>query len=304
VRTVNDEFGDGMIDVTETARSSIASTVGTIIAKTALDTKRQFPAPPSLDTQGPPTGQGRTPRGGASDLLPAYDPLADSNPKETLDALVANLQAMPGGGGDVAAQDVSKISLGATLVVNNQVEKIESGAGLRIAAGTAVSVRLDSGASIAKLQGAGQGAAAIAAAADIQALHVSSSGIEVVKDGKPIASINELTIRGGKVNIDKLTLLGEAASAADTEQSGWVILGGLLGLARSGGVPAGFAVGAQNTVNDGRDKPVIVPGVVRGLLESKLQAAFTDLLAKQGRSLIPGVDLGVVLGVPGAPVPR
>jgi len=47
---------------------------------------------------------------------------------------------------------------------------------------------------------------------------------------------------------------------------------------------------------------VVVPGLVSGLLEAKLQAAFTELLAKQGRTIIPGVDLGSVFGVPGAPV--
>ena len=240
VRTVDDELGDGMIDVTGTARSSIAETVGTIIAKTALDRKRQFPGTPVLDTRGPLTGQGPPARGGAADLLPAYDPLADPNPQETLQALVTNLQAMPGGGGDVGAEDVSSISAGATIVVNRQFEQVENGTGLRIASGTAVSVKLDSGASIPKLKGAGQGTAALAAAADIKALHVSSSGIEVVKDGKPIATINTLTISGGKVTIDSITLLGEAAEAADTERGVWVVLGGLVGAAQSGGSPGGF----------------------------------------------------------------
>ncbi len=104
------------------------------------------------------------------------------------------------------------------------------------------------------------------------------------------------------MNIDSITLLGEAAEAAKTEGGVWLILGGLMGAAQSDGSPAGFAIGAQNTMNEGKDAPVIVPGLVRGVLESKLQAAFTDLLATQGRSLIPGVDLGSILGVPGAPV--
>jgi hypothetical protein len=67
-------------------------------------------------------------------------------------------------------------------------------------------------------------------------------------------------------------------------------------------MPIGGLLGAQNTVDEGKAKPVVVPGIVSGFLESKLQAAFTELLATQGRSLIPGVDLGSVLGVPGAPV--
>jgi hypothetical protein len=41
---------------------------------------------------------------------------------------------------------------------------------------------------------------------------------------------------------------------------------------------------------------------VSGVLESKLQTALTDLLKTHGRTLVPGVDLGSVLGVPGVPV--
>jgi hypothetical protein len=66
-------------------------------------------------------------------------------------------------------------------------------------------------------------------------------------------------------------------------------------------VPAGFPLGAQNTIDEGKASPVLVPGIVSGL-EHKLQEAFTQLLAAQGRSIIPGVDIGSVLGVPGAPV--
>jgi hypothetical protein len=305
VRTVDDEWGDGMIDVTGTARSSIAELVTKVIAGTPLDRMRNFPKLPPADPRAPaPTPQGPPgPTGSGSDIMPIYDPLADIRPTETLEALAANFAALPGGGGDVGKGDMSKISVGATISVNNGFEQVEGGTGLRIAAGTALSVRLDSGASVAKLQGAGQGAAALAAAADIQALHVTSSGIEVVKDGNPIATIDSVTVaRGGQVKIDHVSLLGEAAEAAKTESALRVLMGGIAGYVESGGVPAGMPLGAQNTINEGKDRPVLVPGIVSGLLERKLQAAFDNLLATQGRSIIPGVDLGSVIGAPGAPV--
>jgi hypothetical protein len=234
----------------------------------------------------------------------AYDPLRDTDPQETLKALVTNLQAMPSdGSSDVSAQDISKISVGATITITNGFEQIDGGTGLKIAPGTAVTVQIDSGASVAGLQGAGQGAAAIAAAANIQAIHASSAGITVVKDGKPVASINALTIRrGGQVKIDSITLLGEAAEAAESERGLRLLAGAIGGLAQTNGEPFGAAAGIARTAEDHADTPTVVPGIVSGLLESKLQAAFTELLAKQGRTIIPGVDLGSVLGVPGAPV--
>ncbi|HST80367.1 MAG TPA: hypothetical protein VLL08_01360 [Kineosporiaceae bacterium] len=305
VRLADDEWGDGFIDMTGTAKANIAETVGAIISRTALDRARLRPPEPVLDTQHPPGPQGPpVATGGAfGDRLPAYDPLKDANPQETLAALVANLQAMPSdGAGDVSAQDISKISVGATIVVNSLFEQIEGGTGVRIPGGTPVSLEIDSGASVADLKGAGQGAAGVAAAAAIQAIHLSSGGIQVVKDGKPIATIDRLTISQGQVKIDHVSLLGEVADAAQTERSLRQIKGGMGGLAESGGIPFGFLLGFADAVNSGSDTPVFVPGLVKSLLEAKLQAAFTKLLAEHGRTAIPGVDLGSVLGVPGAPV--
>jgi hypothetical protein len=167
---------------------------------------------------------------------------------------------------------------------------------LRIAAGTPISIRIDSGASIPKLQNAlGQGAAAIAAAANIQAIHASSDGLEVVKDAKPVAHIDQLTVhRGGTVKIDKISLQGEAAEAARSERGFWTLVGGILG-------PEQHRENPFHTGGGFSTEPVIVPGFVKGALEDKLEAAFIELLKTQGRSLIPGVDLGSVLGVPGGP---
>jgi len=54
--------------------------------------------------------------------------------------------------------------------------------------------------------------------------------------------------------------------------------------------------------DDPRLRAQIVPGIARDMVERALSQAFTSLLAQHGRD-IPGVDLGQVLGVPGAPVP-
>lgn len=176
------------------------------------------------------------------------------------------------------------------------LEQVEGGAGLPIAAGTPISVRFDGGASIPKLKdAAGQGVAAFAAAADIQAIHASSYGIEVIQGAKPVAHIDQLTIhRGGTVRIDKISLQGEAADAARSERGFWTLVGGILGAEQHRENP--FYAGEGFST-----EPVVVPGFVKGVLERKLQVAFTDLLKTHGRSLIPGVDLGSVLGVRGGP---
>jgi hypothetical protein len=306
VALVNDEWGDGFIDMTDSAKKTIAEMVGQIISRTPLDRSRLRPAPPSMDTRQPPGPQGPpVPTGSAfGDKLPAYDPLRDADPQASLQALIANLQAMPSdGSGDVGAQDISAISVGATITINKQFEQIEGGTGVRVTAGTPVSIQVGSGASVADLKGAGKGAAAIATAAKIQAIHATcSSGITIIKDNNPVASIQGVTIsRGGAVSIDKFALLGDAEGAGALESLFWAGLGGLAGAGETG-VPLGGLLGAGKTIEEGHAKPVLIGGLVKDKVEAKLQAAFTELLAQHGRSLIPGVDLGSVLGVPGAPV--
>jgi hypothetical protein len=307
VRLVDDELGDGFIDQTSTARASLGETVGQIIRRTVVDRARTRPdpVPPTYTSSDRPTGQGPPPYFGHNEAPPAlagpYDPLQDPDPQGTLAALAANLGAMPSEGehDEISAAELSRLTVGATITVNKGVEQLDGGTGLRIAAGTAVSLQVDSGASVPKLKAeAGKGTAAIAAAADIQAIHASSSGVQVIKDGKPIATIDRLTIaRGGAVKIDHLTLLGEAAEAASTERGLWSLVGGILGAEQARENP--FAAASATGISD---DPVVVPGIARGILEGKLQTALTDLLATHGRTLVPGVDLGSVLGVPGGPV--
>lgn len=99
------------------------------------------------------------------------------------------------------------------------------------------------------------------------------------------------------MTIDHVTLLGEAAEAARTERAAWDLIGAIAGEAQVRENPL-----SAGSINPPSDEPVIVPGFVRGTLETKLQAALTDLFATRGRTLIPGLDLGSVLGVPGAPI--
>lgn len=294
VRLVDDEWGDGFVDMTGTARENVSATVGQIIRQTLLHRARTR-TPGGHEA---PTMQAPPPR---PPLAPTYDPLADPDPQGTIRALAANVASLPSEGerDEVAAAQVTDLSVGATIVVNRAVQQVDDGAGIRIAAGTAVTVQVESGASVPQLQQAGGGAAALAGAADIRTIHVSSSGIEVIKDGAAVARIEAMTVhRGGRVSIEHLTLLGEAAEAAAAERGLWWALGAVLGAAQARQDP--FYARAGRTISDA---PVIVPGLVRGTLEQKLQEALTGVLADQGRSVVPGVDLGSVLGVPGAPVP-
>jgi len=293
VSLVNDEWGDGFIDATGTAQESIAETIAQIVRRTPLHREHAH-APPTM--VGP-----RMPQSDA--LPPAYDPLRDEDPQATLQALIAGFQSLPGGAeSDVGAGDMSRLTVGATVTVNREFNQTEGGAGVHIGAGTAITLNVEGGASVTQLQGAGHGAAALASAANIQAIRATSAGIEVLKDGARVATIDAVTIhRGGTVSLDRISLHGEAADMARSESGLRLLVGGLAGLGATGS-PEGFQAGVAITQARGDDTATIVPGITRAMIQSKLQQAFTSLLAQQGRTAIPGVDLGSVLGVPGAPV--
>ncbi len=292
VATVSGEFGDGFISATDEAQSAIAGLVTSIVRRTPLvwaDMQHPPPAPTS------PAELARSrlakPR--------VYDPLRDADPKFTLQALAAGFQALPSGGtSDVGAADVSHLRVGATVTFNRDVAQVEEGTGVSIAAGTTAELTVASGASIPALSGAGGDPAALATAADVQEIRVVSNGVFVVKDGARLASIDEVVIsRGGGVSVARVTLYGKAREAADSEVGSRLLFGALLGVAATGSA-GGWQAGAELAGNRYGTDAAIVPGIARGLIQSKLQAAFAQVLAQHRRTAIPGIDLGSVLGIP------
>ena len=124
VSPVNDEWGDRFIDQTETVQAQIAETVGTIIHETMVDRQRH--------TMPDPWRAAWALLGRKLDRrLPTYDPLTDPNPEETLAALAKNLTAMPSEGShdEIKSEEITGLTVGATIIVNKPVEQVESGTG-------------------------------------------------------------------------------------------------------------------------------------------------------------------------------
>jgi hypothetical protein len=282
VGVVNDEWGDGFIDVTGTARESITELMNGIFAGTPISPGRPIGA-------GPPAPSA------------PYDPLADTDLQATAERIQMAFTQLPSTGeSDLGIDDVSHVAAGAELVVRAAQVAGEGDAKVHIAAGTSITVMVQGAGTASQVRGAmGAGAQAAANAANITSINIASSGIVVKKGGEDVISISSITIhRGGRVTLDRFGLLGSAREAAGTEAGVRGLVGTLIGTAAGLPPEAALTIAA----NDPATQAQLVPGIARDMVERALGEAVTGLLAQHGRD-IPGIDLGQVLGVPGAPVP-
>jgi hypothetical protein len=123
----------------------------------------------------------------------------------------------------------------------------------------------------------------------VQSIWLSTPGIELTKDGAPIALLQELeVVNGGEVRVQRFEGLGKLKDAQGVE-SGLKALGLLLQLAvaREGGNPGPLISNLD---------PNLVNGIATSELQKALTAALRDVIL-QHKDAIPNVDLASVLGV-------
>jgi hypothetical protein len=229
-----------------------------------------------------------------------YDAFADPDPQATagkiLDALVKHASSGSKGSGGLTADKVTVRSVGARVRTTAEIKQEQDGAGIVIPASTVIGLTVEGGGTIAGLTAA-QTPQQMFDAAKVKRVRLTSAGITVVKDGKPVASITEITLAGGKVKVTGLQLLGEALEAAETE-AGLRALASILA-GQAAGMPPELA--KAKTILD-NPQATLVPGITRAKIETALQKALDDFVAKHG-STLGGVDLSSVLGHAPATVP-
>lgn len=257
-------LGEGFIDMSDRAKGSITKLIDGAIAGTAMS-------------------------------KPGYDPFSDKDLMGTLARIKSNFESLPdagGGGGDVTAADASLTALSATLKMQAPFSQMQDGVGVSVASGTSIRASAYGAANLPRLQGAASPADA-AKAATIQSLGLSSDGVILEKKGKPIAKLESLTFhRGGKVTLDRFTLLGSGAAAAGFESL--IRLVAAAAGAASQGVPAELGVGIA--AQRGDLDPQFVRGLSKSMVEDGLTKAAQQMIA-DNRNVIPGVDLAAALGM-------
>jgi hypothetical protein len=165
---------------------------------------------------------------------------------------------------------------------------MQNGAGIEVAPGAELSVSVQGGGNVQSIMDGGSVAGAVKAA-NLQSITVSASGLTVKSGGKPVAQISRMTIhKGGQVSIERMELLGSAATARSAEQGLSLLLGLLALAARDGDALNGAMRNAQD------------PAVVDGLARSQMEKEFTDAIRSmvlEYRGAVPGLDLAEVLGI-------
>ncbi|MEO8654020.1 MAG: hypothetical protein ABI409_07850, partial [Ramlibacter sp.] len=215
-----------------------------------------------------------------------YDPLADPDLPGTLAQIRANFAATPSSGGDVVAADVTRVTLFADATVRGPVSAGAGNGSVSIDGAVHVAAELrGNGADLAQGATAGR-------APRIERLTLSGSSIIVHSGTDDVARLDTIAVAfGGRVSIERMTLLGRAAELADAE-SGLRVLGLLLAL--------GAGTSADRLALAGRDLPnldaQLVPGVSRAMIEQALTRALMQFI-RQNSGLLPGVDLTEIFGV-------
>jgi hypothetical protein len=214
-----------------------------------------------------------------------YNPFTDPDPKGTLDQVAAAVRANLAGGGPspLKASDVGISNVGATLRITEDIVKAQGAGAVEILAGTEIGVDTNPHATFG----------APPSASSIKSVKLTSGGITVKKDGAPVVRVKAVEVAGGVVKVTDLELLGEAKAAAEKEQGLWSTVDTMIRLGQ--GLPPGLAM-AKVALDDPR--AVIVPGITRGTIESALQSALNDWVAKNGTKP-GGQDLSGIL----APAP-
>ena len=224
---------------------------------------------------------------------PGYNPMSDASLTSTLARIKANFDALPaaGGGADIAAADVSRPTIGATLAMRTPFFQESDGAGVRIASGGQFDVTVTGSGNLSRILAAGDAQSA-AMAAGIQNVAVRSEAIELIKDGEAIAKLKSLNIApGGRVTLQQFEMLGGLGAGAGFESLFRLIAGGVAMAER--GVP--LEVGMEATARSGGAEPELVRGVSRAMIENGLSAAVQGLL-NENRHAVPGIDLALVFG--------
>lgn len=226
-----------------------------------------------------------------------YDPTRDPDLQGTLNrVMIGFTKLFAGKEGDhatdqkapVKPEQMTQVSAGATVALKAGASFIKDGTGIMIAGGSPLSIGVDGAGDLAHVM-KGENAQNTIDAMNVQAVHLSTDGLEVVAKGKPVAKLNALTLsRGGKITIDDMVPLGKLADA-EAGEAGLSLLVALLAARSGDGNTAGGAM--RNA-----EHPVVVDGVSRAMIEQ----TFTDTIHKlilQYRSAVPGVDLAKSLGI-------
>jgi hypothetical protein len=216
-----------------------------------------------------------------------YNPMQDAQIISTLEAVTEHFRRQPKQGtSDVEYSDFGRVQIHAHLALKTDFRHVEKSAGLLVRRGTTIDVVISGRGNMATLLRTRTNAER-AAAAEIESVTISSDGLLVILNEKPIAYLDRIRIdRGGTVTLEKVRLEGIAGEAEGMESLLRTVASAIEWTTSGTSVDAGTTVAANS-----RDAlAIVVPEIVRGEIEKTLTEGTKQLL-RGHRAVIPEVDL-------------
>jgi hypothetical protein len=229
---------------------------------------------------------------GTAMARPGYNPMTDPNIVSTLEAIADNFRRQPSSSpSEVEYHDFGDPRIDMTLVTTAGFTYQEENAGLSVHEGTEIDISITGRGNLATIMKS-QSTADKVTAAKVESVTMTSQGILVVVDEKPVAYLDRMRIdRGGAVTVERMRLEGAVGNAAGME--GVIrVVASALGLASAGRtMDAAITLAA----NSSETQATIIPGLAKGQIEATLTEGVRQLV-HVNRFAIPEVDLeGVFL---------
>lgn len=216
-----------------------------------------------------------------------YNPMQDRKIISTLESVTEHYRKQPSDGTmDVEYSDFGRVQIDMQLALKSDFRYVEKKAGLLVRLGTTIDVVLEGRGNMANLM-ASHSNAARADAAHIETVTITSKGLLVILNEKPIAYLDRVRIdRGGAVTLESVRLEGIAGQAEGLESLVRVIGSALHWTSSGADLDTSVTMAAHSS--DALAK--LVPDMVRTQIEKTLTEGTKKLLLAN-RTVIPEVDL-------------
>jgi hypothetical protein len=252
---------EGLVDFSEDAKKEIASLVNSAVSGTAMERR-------------------------------GYNPMQDPQIVSTLENLADHFRQQPSQGvSNIEYRDFGSPKIDIQLCLETDFRHIEKNAGLSVRQGTTIDVLISGHGNLATMM-ASRTTAEKAAATNIDSVTISSDGLLVVVNDKPIAYLDRLRMdRGGVVTLEKMRLEGVAGQAEGMESVVRMVASAMNWV--SGGAPID---GAMKMGANSRDVlATFVPDAVRVEIEKTLTQGVKEILLAN-RNAVPELDLVEIMG--------
>lgn len=252
---------EGLIDFSESAKKEIGALISAGVNGTAMDKR-------------------------------GYNPMQDPHIVGTLESLADHFRRQPTQGvSEIQFSDFGSPQIEVNLVMKTDFKHIEKNAGLAVRQGTKIDMLIAGHGNLANMI-ASRTFAERAAATNIDTVTISSDGLLVVVNDKPIAYLDRLRIdRGGAVTLEKMRLEGVVGQAEGMESVIRMVASAMKWVSSGASNDASMTIGT----NSQDVLATFVPDAVRAQVEKTLTQGVKQILVAN-RNVVPELDLVEIMG--------